>query len=70
MKDQNNRPVDIVFPQANRVKSIEAKLCIAKPIGCGEPITQFKDELSAREYKITGMCQACQDKFYNEDDSE
>jgi hypothetical protein len=26
----------------------------------------FKDELSAKEYTISGMCQACQDKAFGE----
>lgn len=28
---------------------------------CKKPLTPFKDELSRKEYKISGMCQACQD---------
>lgn len=24
----------------------------------------FKDELSAKDYKITGLCQTCQDEIY------
>lgn len=35
-------------------------LCVAPPIGCGKPIKQFEDELSLREYKISGWCQDCQ----------
>lgn len=30
----------------------------------------FKDELSIKEWKISGLCQECQDKFFNEDDDE
>lgn len=28
----------------------------------------FRDELSAREYRISGMCQACQDSVFGVDD--
>lgn len=36
-------------------------------IGCGQLITEpFKDELSEKEYAITGMCQECQDEFFME----
>ena len=39
---------------------------------CGKPPTNtkfgkaflFTDELSAKEYKISGLCQACQDKTF------
>jgi len=28
---------------------------------CSQPVGEFKDELSRREFKISGLCQACQD---------
>lgn len=33
---------------------------------CSEPIDEdsFRDELSRKEYGITGMCQVCQDNFF------
>jgi len=33
---------------------------------CSEPISigEFTDELSKREYKISGLCQKCQDKMF------
>lgn len=40
--------------------------------GCGRPIDPegFKDELSRREFRITGMCQACQDEMEDFEDYE
>ena len=38
----------------------------AECICCGGWIMGFKDEVSVREYHITGMCQACQDKVYED----
>ena len=29
-----------------------------------DPETEFKDELSKREYRITGTCQRCQDRLF------
>ncbi|KKL75302.1 hypothetical protein LCGC14_2056230 [marine sediment metagenome] len=29
------------------------------------PATEFKDELSTQEYKISGMCQKCQDSVFD-----
>ncbi len=31
---------------------------------CNKPASIFRDKLSAREYKISGMCQACQDSTF------
>lgn len=45
-----------------RVDSIKADVCS----WCGKPATTFKDELSRREYYISGFCQECQDKTFGE----
>jgi NMD protein affecting ribosome stability and mRNA decay len=34
---------------------------------CGKEInnlTEFRDDISVKDWKITGLCQACQDKTY------
>ena len=31
---------------------------------CGNPIDDFRDELSKKEYEISGMCQQCQDEVF------
>ena len=59
-------------PYANKTEAIKAMLGEAAPFKtgcatCGEPTgkpTDFRDELSMREYKISRMCQACQDKIF------
>lgn len=37
---------------------------------CTEPDMNFRDELSRKEYRISGLCQKCQDKVFSppEDD--
>lgn len=42
------------------------RLCVPSPMGCGKPIGEFRDELSLREYKISGWCQNCQDIHFAE----
>jgi hypothetical protein len=37
-------------------------------VWCGKPATEFRDELSAREYEISGTCQACQDEVFAPED--
>lgn len=31
---------------------------------CKQDIKEFRDQLSAKEYSISGMCQACQDGIF------
>ena len=61
----NKRPVDAIFP--DRAEAIKNHRCIAKPIGCGGNANSFKDELSAKEYKMSAFCQKCQDKLFGGD---
>lgn len=58
------RPVDQIFPEAERLGQILKTLCVKSPFGCGKPIQSFRDEISAREHKISGLCQECQDKIF------
>lgn len=52
-------------PEFKRTRSnaILAKLCVM----CENPNLNFIDQLSRREYKISGMCQTCQDNFFKEE---
>ena len=49
---------------ADRRDSIRADRCIPPPIGCGGDATKFRDELSRREFTISGLCQKCQDNIF------
>ena len=49
---------------SGRTTAIEADTCVAPPIGCGGPATEFKDDRSHDEYCISGLCQICQDAVY------
>ncbi len=40
---------------------------------CGKPIDNmrdFNDDLSWKEYKISGLCQTCQDGFFGKDEDK
>lgn len=58
------RPVDMLFPGAKRQEAIMLGFCVLPPIGCGKPVTGFDDELSEREYRISRLCQTCQDEIF------
>ena len=40
-----------------RTTAIENEMCVS----CKEDIRDFRDDLSKREYAISGLCQQCQD---------
>jgi hypothetical protein len=52
------RPADMVFQL--RRPSIQHDKCVF----CGGDAKDFKDELSAKEYRISGLCQKCQDETF------
>jgi hypothetical protein len=43
-----------------RTSSIEDDVCVS----CAGPATAFRDALSVKEYRISGLCQICQDKVF------
>lgn len=43
-------------------ESQEKNICV----GCGEEIKGFRDELSKKEFSISGYCQQCQDSVFGE----
>ena len=54
------RPVDKIFKEAARLK--EMNRC---PF-CKNIINQrdFRDDISRKEFQISGLCQSCQDEFF------
>jgi hypothetical protein len=49
---------------SGRSTAIAEDRCANMPIGCEGPAVSFRDELSRREYHISGLCQKCQDQFF------
>lgn len=56
----NKEIVSAVFPE--EVDRVERGECAT----CGSVIEEgeFRDMLSFKEYKISGLCQACQDRVF------
>lgn len=48
----------------NREQAIIRRRCLLPPIGCGGDAEVFRDDLSIREYEISGLCQKCQDSVF------
>lgn len=47
----------------DRAESISNDICVS----CGGVVAEFRDALSKKEYTISGLCQACQDKIFGYD---
>jgi hypothetical protein len=45
----------------SRLASGDNQVCIS----CGTDANHFRDELSQKEYRISRMCQGCQDKVFS-----
>ena len=39
-----------------------------KCVVCGGDASEFKDDISAKEYTISGLCQQCQDEVFEEEE--
>ena len=50
--------------QVNRHEVLAQRRCVF----CGSPGLNFKDEVSKEEYRITGVCQKCQDQAFKTKD--
>ena len=46
--------------KTTRSEARKNKTCVM----CSGPADNFKDNLSAKEYTISGMCQTCQDNMF------
>jgi len=59
----NKKIVKQFFPGA--IKNIENNKCAM----CGNKINKkdFRNDISLKEYKISGMCQKCQDHMFGKD---
>lgn len=56
-----NKLIDSFNPAGRkRVESIRTNICT----WCGKTAVKFRDELSRKEYSISGFCQKCQDKTF------
>lgn len=53
------KPIDILFGKQREFAEAN-ETCMT----CGERITEFRDQLSEKEYEISFMCQKCQDSVF------
>jgi hypothetical protein len=49
----------------SRTLAMAGNQCVA----CGEVAGEFRDELSRKEYGISGLCQCCQDGIFGTEEN-
>ena len=54
-----------LFGRGRKV-AMDNQMCVI----CGGDANHFEDELSRREYGISGMCQSCQDGVFKVDNED
>jgi len=58
--DSINNILQKIMGGKSRVDIIKTEQCMF----CDTPNTNFRDDLSKKEYSISGLCQDCQDKTF------
>ena len=64
MNDLNNFKDGFDLNLFGRIRdlAVVGKSCVT----CGKPAADFRDEVSRKEFGISGLCQRCQDEFFVE----
>jgi len=57
-----SKPVEVLFPIESGLKDIGICPFCKKPVNEND----FLDELPKKEFRISGLCQKCQDEVFNE----
>jgi hypothetical protein len=60
----------VLDDMTGNAEAIQSDHCVNPPFGCGKPVARFRDEVSCKEYLMSGMCQDCQDKVFQVTDGE
>ena len=69
-KPMSNKSPDMVDALDKLFPGLKAKINAGKCPTCGEPANSFRDEISHKEFMISGMCQECQDSIFGGDPQE
>ena len=57
-------PPDLSKPIFSLMPHLADRIMMGLCTFCAITLDDFRDELSAKEYSISGMCQTCQDKTF------
>ena len=60
-------PPDLSKPIFSMMPHLADRIMMGVCTYCAITLDDFRDEISAKEYSISGMCQTCQDKTFRDD---
>lgn len=52
------KPAQYIVPDLDA--KIKARICVK----CGSKATEFEDDISQKEFSISGLCQECQNEIF------
>ena len=61
---------EIIFNGKDRVTVIKEGKCLTCDEARDLKATSFRDDISRKEYSISGMCQSCQDDLFGMDEAD
>ena len=61
---------EIIFNGKDRVTCISEGICVTCDEARDLKATSFRDDISRKEYSISGMCQSCQDDVFGADEDD
>lgn len=64
MKSPEIENIIKAFTGRDRIKTIKGNSCMFSELVNKPHVMEFKDELSKKEYAISGLCQSCQDDTF------
>lgn len=65
--DKSKEMTEFLEDTFGRTSAITTNHCVKPPFGCGDEAAEFRNEISRKEYTISGLCQKCQDKIFGKD---
>ena len=61
-------PPDLSKPIFGLMPHLADRILDGRCAMCAHTLTEFKNEISKKEYSISGMCQDCQDEIFGKPD--
>ena len=61
---------EIIFNGKDRVTCISEGICVTCDEARDLKATSFRDDISRKEYSISGLCQSCQDDVFGMDEAD
>ena len=68
MEPARKNPAIRDFQSTIKGVDVPASIAADRCVSCKQPAAEFKTELARKEFTLSGLCQACQDKLFDDDE--